>query len=391
MRLYIQSCRRIVAEGGFNKVFRLVMGNGASVTARISYPNVGHSCKTTVSEVAAMDFCGDAENPVESEYILVNLKLQDKLKIVDEIVRSKVNVYRSRLVLSHSSYGSLYFADNSFPGCEKAEATSDIPESKKMEVDRRFFIGPVAKKEFWDKERAVLDMDQGPSEFHVVKHCNGYLKAIAQREITWISRYATPKEQDLPENPEAQHSSDAHIELYEKFLSVFDYLFRMTTGRPGPLLLQARYAKFVQYEGEMLLELLKYYGSIKNEDERCRVRQCVEKSVVLQAYKSNTERADPILHEKFHTPHGRTRSFSECLIRLTRYWGEINNKVSCPILFSDEDKQIHYREGEGWNDQEDFWDLLDGLVDPPEMFVEARERALQGMAGEGRANFAKEM
>ncbi|KAE8384725.1 hypothetical protein BDV23DRAFT_176831 [Aspergillus alliaceus] len=295
---------------------------------------------------------------------IVNLKLQDKLKIVDEIVRLKVNVY-----LSHSSYGSLYFADNSFPGCEKA--TSDIPESKKMEVERRFFIGPVAKKEFWDKERAVLDMDQGPSEFHVVKHCNGYLKAIAQREITWISRYATPKEQDLPENPEAQHSSDAHIELYEKFLT--------------------RYAKFAQYEGEMLLELLKYYGSIKNEDERCRVRQCVEKSVVLQAYKSNTERADPILHEKFHAPHGRTRSFSECLIRLTRYWGEINNKVSCPILFSDEDKQIHYREGEGWNDQEDFWDLLDGLVDPPEMFVEARERALQGMAGEGRANFAKEM
>ncbi|KAF5857823.1 Phosphotransferase enzyme [Aspergillus alliaceus] len=173
------------------------MDNGASVTARISYPNVGHSCKTTVSEVAAMDF--------------VRLAMRA-------------------------------FVNNSFPGREKAEATSDIPESKKMEVERRFFIGPVAKKEFWDKERAVLDMDQGPSEcfsitlngiyrgFHVVKHCNGYLKAIAQREITWISRYATPKEQDLPENPEAQHSSDAHIELYEKFLSVFDYLFRMTTG-----------------------------------------------------------------------------------------------------------------------------------------------------------------
>jgi hypothetical protein len=45
-----------IAEGGFNKVFRLVMDDNSTVIARIPYPNVGRSCKTTASEVAAMEF-----------------------------------------------------------------------------------------------------------------------------------------------------------------------------------------------------------------------------------------------------------------------------------------------------------------------------------------------
>jgi hypothetical protein len=123
-----------LAEGGFNKIFRLVMNNGAIVVARIPNTNAGPPFKTTASEVATMDFVswlihcnlklpklirsdcqartvleipvpkvlswsGKAENPVESEYILMEeatgsqlgeiwdeLELHDKLKIVDDIV-----------------------------------------------------------------------------------------------------------------------------------------------------------------------------------------------------------------------------------------------------------------------------------------------------------------
>ena len=53
-----QSCISItkLAEGGYNKVFRLVMDNGSVAIARIPNPNAGPAHKTTASEVATMDF-----------------------------------------------------------------------------------------------------------------------------------------------------------------------------------------------------------------------------------------------------------------------------------------------------------------------------------------------
>jgi len=123
-----------LAEGGFNKVFRLVMDDGSIVIARVPNPNTGPPFKTTASEVATMDFVcylvnsnmaalklilgifqartvleipvpkvlswsGEPENPVESEYILMEeatgsqlgevwdkMELHNKLKIVDDIV-----------------------------------------------------------------------------------------------------------------------------------------------------------------------------------------------------------------------------------------------------------------------------------------------------------------
>jgi hypothetical protein len=43
-------------EGGYNKVFRLVMDNGSAVIARIPCPNAGPAFNTTASEVATMEF-----------------------------------------------------------------------------------------------------------------------------------------------------------------------------------------------------------------------------------------------------------------------------------------------------------------------------------------------
>ncbi|KAK5633270.1 hypothetical protein RRF57_008985 [Xylaria bambusicola] len=54
------------AEGGFNKVFRLVMDNGSAVIARISMPNTGSPRWTTASEVAIMDFNADFWDGVSS-------------------------------------------------------------------------------------------------------------------------------------------------------------------------------------------------------------------------------------------------------------------------------------------------------------------------------------
>lgn len=44
-----------LAEGGFNKVFRLIMDDGKSVLTRILNLNAGPSFYTTASEVAIME------------------------------------------------------------------------------------------------------------------------------------------------------------------------------------------------------------------------------------------------------------------------------------------------------------------------------------------------
>lgn len=53
-----QSCISMLklAEGGFNKVFRLDMDNGEVVMARIPNPIVGPISRVLTSEVATMDF-----------------------------------------------------------------------------------------------------------------------------------------------------------------------------------------------------------------------------------------------------------------------------------------------------------------------------------------------
>jgi hypothetical protein len=45
-----------------------------------------------------------------------------------------------------------------------------------------------------------------------------------------------------------------------------------------------------------------------------------------------------------------------------RHWKEIEADMPCPIMFTDEEYQEHYRNGEGWDDIADFWDSLEGLV-----------------------------
>jgi hypothetical protein len=53
-----QSCSQMtkLAEGGFNKVFKLVMDNNSIVIARIPNPNVGRADRVIASEVATMEF-----------------------------------------------------------------------------------------------------------------------------------------------------------------------------------------------------------------------------------------------------------------------------------------------------------------------------------------------
>lgn len=72
-----QSCVSItkLAEGGYNKVFRLVMDDGSVAIARIPNPNAGPACKMTASEVATMDFVRILSCPAKGCSLTLCLRL----------------------------------------------------------------------------------------------------------------------------------------------------------------------------------------------------------------------------------------------------------------------------------------------------------------------------
>jgi hypothetical protein len=127
-----------------------------------------------------------SENPVEAEYILMeeacgtslsdvwkDLKIHSKDKIVKDIVTIELELLSVSFSRSASQdttwkttntvrYGNIYFAKDSFPGCEKAEVSGDISEENKKLVEERFVIGPVVEDIFWRSDQPSMPMDRGP-------------------------------------------------------------------------------------------------------------------------------------------------------------------------------------------------------------------------------------
>ncbi|KAH7370626.1 kinase-like domain-containing protein [Rhexocercosporidium sp. MPI-PUGE-AT-0058] len=455
-----------LAEGGYNKVFRLVMDDGSTAIARLPNPKSGPAQKTTASEVATMDFArtvlnipvpkvsawsAAANNSVGAEYIVMeeapgtqledvwdSKSMSDKMSIV----KGLVEIEQKLLSVSFTRYGNIYFASDAFPGCEAAKVVGDISAEVKGDVEKRFTIGPVVDRDFWNGERASMAIDRGPWESP-----QDYLTAIARREIAWIRSFAVPKSpNDIFVASEAQNSPNSHISLYKMFLRIIPYLLpeekklsvstlwhwdlhsanlfvegnRITSlidwqdTWAGPLFFQFRHPKLVDYNGEMLLKLPENYERLEG-DEKARTRKQVEKSIVLYTYETETDTKNVLLKEILHMHHGRPRRetvlfaantwdgdiipFRQCLIRLERDWDELGFDDPCPIHFTEEELQAHYRDGEGWSERADFWDSIAGFVSRDgwtsnetydqalEMFAELREEGLKNITGKQRVDF----
>ena len=82
---------------------------------------------------------------------------------------------------------------------------------------------------------------------------------------------------------------------------------------------------------------------------------------------------------------------------LYSHWNEINTEIPCPIEFTDEERKAHLLDGEGWNENAEFWDSLQGFVHRDgwtsnenyeqalEMFAQLREQGLQSLSGDERS------
>ncbi|OJJ51154.1 hypothetical protein ASPZODRAFT_327067 [Penicilliopsis zonata CBS 506.65] len=347
-----------LAEGGFNKVFRLLMNDGKTVLARIPNPNSGPPFYTTASEVATMEFARDflqipipkvigwsatSSNPVGSEYIIMeeaagtqlallwdDLNPDSKLSIMREIVTIETKL----LSLSFSHYGSIYFAKDAVPGAVPARITSEAPIEFKKQVSKRFTIGPSVDREFWKKERSAMTISRGPWD-----NARDYSLCVGRREKEWITHHAVPKPpSDVRLVSAAQNDPQAHLQLLEKYLKIAPSLVDIDSSLirsilwhadlhssnifvddshvtavidwqglwAGPLFLQAQPSPLVDYQGSILLKRPDNFNSL-DPAEQSQVKRKIFKSTLFQLYLMESERRNPDLARAFHLDHGKTR------------------------------------------------------------------------------------
>jgi len=103
----------------------------------------------------------------------------------------------------------------------------------------------------------------------------------------------------------------------------------------GPLFLQFRHPKVVDFNGEVMLKLPENYERLEDGDEKAQTRKQVEKSIILYTYETETDKNNPLLSEILRIHYGRTRRelvqfaantwdgdiipFRQCLIRIERF------------------------------------------------------------------------
>ena len=136
-------------------------------------------------------YCATADNPVESEYVIMEeargtklsegldtMDLKDQLAIVTELITidqkflsTSLNRYEvapthqfstTTLLMKLRRHGALYYKEDSFPRCETTQVTASVRESLRTDVAKRFVIGPTVEREFWEKQRANIAIDRRP-------------------------------------------------------------------------------------------------------------------------------------------------------------------------------------------------------------------------------------
>ncbi|PYH40452.1 phosphotransferase family protein [Aspergillus saccharolyticus JOP 1030-1] len=352
---------RKLAEGSFNKTFRLEMGDGLSVIVRIPYSIAGPRYYTTASEVATMEFArtilgiptpqvyawnADVNNSVGSEYIIMeeapgtkledlwdNFSLEEKIEVMKDLVQLEKKMLQAPL----NNYGSLYYAGADIRDAVPADTSAEISSELKDKIRRRFVIGPIAERHYWSKERAEMALDRGPCLSP--KQPQDYVLSLAHREEAWIQQYATPRAEDDPLVTSAtQNSPSSHISLLRKYRKVAPYLLpnNPTVVAPyiwhtdlhagnifvcdskissiidwqglwaAPLILQARHPRLVEYSGEVILKAPENFKQL-DPAVKIRIRGLISSSILLYLYEKQIAKELPLLDKVLRFDHGRTR------------------------------------------------------------------------------------
>jgi len=170
-----------LAEGGFNRSFKITMRNGFQFVARIPYPVTEPKYLVVASEVATIDFLRShgipvpkifgysavADNSAGTEYIFMELvqgqnlgdiwytlSERERITLVTKLVQLESRLFALRFPAS----GSLYYYD-------------DLPDQDYRVIvpspssTRHFCIGPDTSLGLWYGKRFGLSVERGPCKF----------------------------------------------------------------------------------------------------------------------------------------------------------------------------------------------------------------------------------
>ncbi|RAH65658.1 phosphotransferase family protein [Aspergillus aculeatinus CBS 121060] len=418
------SCVRMakIGEGSYNKSFKLTMGNGKTFVARIPNPNARPAFLTTASEVATMDFLRtilglpvpkvlawssavDSTNRVGAEYIIMEYAPGKNLADVwtDMDLECKV-----RTMEDISRYSCLFYRKDAPPGSHPAIVEGgNLSHELKQKIAERFSIGRIVDTAFWGKGRGDMDIYRGPWASAV-----DYIQASALREIAWIQKHATPRSPDDPLFiSHRQNDPVEHVSLLQRYLSIAPHLIPQEEGilgsflwhpdlrtpnifvddsghitsiidwqsaSAGPLFLEDRHPYFLDYNGDLILELPEDFKQL-DANTQSAVKGTVTNSILLYLYEKYTAERNPLLSRVFQYPNGKTLTdpirfvgntwdgdiipLRESLIRIQKKWrSPLGHAVECPIDLSPEEIRKHHEDSEGWNEVQDFWDGLSGIM-----------------------------
>ncbi|KAL2862667.1 uncharacterized protein BJX67DRAFT_391106 [Aspergillus lucknowensis] len=339
------------------------MDNGKNVTARIPQPIAGPKYYMTASEVATMDFVrsvvqipasrvlawsADANNPVRSEYIVMEEATGEKLEDVwdDFSLERRIAVMKELVFLQKKTglhifqevwpYGNLYFASEEIPGTVAAEVTGDMLADVRSAVMRRFAIGPVTDRAYWHKERAEMDIDRGPW-----KYPRDYAVSLAHCHALLLQRYLKVAPYLLPADNSVVASHLWHTDLHAANIFVKD----------------GRISSIIDWQGTWAIT----FDTPSPPPATGGIAK--EVSVLDKAVRVNhgRTRCDPIRFVG-DTWEDDILPLRESLIGVEKYWNELGVDIPCPIHFTDEELRFHEEDGEGWNDAQDFWDSVSMII-----------------------------
>ncbi|KIM44356.1 hypothetical protein M413DRAFT_379687 [Hebeloma cylindrosporum] len=193
-----QRCTSMVriGEGSLNKVFLLQFDNGKEMLARIPCPVVGNLPLSTASEAATMEyvrlrylsnsaksqafpkvprvFAWDSsfENPAAWPYILCEylpgVTFDNKWADINghalkDAIHDIVMFGTEILQETFSQHGSIYFADSVSEELRERPLYSEPPtDPLRMDLARRFRIGPTVNREWWRGAYGEVTADRGP-------------------------------------------------------------------------------------------------------------------------------------------------------------------------------------------------------------------------------------
>ncbi|PYI28637.1 kinase-like protein [Aspergillus indologenus CBS 114.80] len=410
-----------LAEGGFNKVFLLRAESGKEVIARIPTPIAGPAHYTTASEVATMDFLRvilgipipkvlvystTSDNPIGSEYIIMEriqgVSLASRwLSLTTEEVKS---------VMKQIAEMEQRMFTHPFPGHGSLYHQKDVKGEMQIPISvQDFCIGPVAARQFWHGDRTKTKIDRGP--WLSSEDC---FTSAARRETTCILHHATPQPRNtflLPTRHNIEPSE--HVSLLSKFLEIAPFLIPtdpdhnrpilrhpdlslhnilLEPGSPRiasiidwqdaivfPLFMQAGYPGFCEHDlsQTQTLQLPSLAGDFDalSVEEQTRIKTKFRLDEANLYYTASTGIYNETHMSALKIPHLGMRQYlyqqtgypwdadtinlRAALVGITtpQVW-EIISSASCPVSFTEQERQAAREDSNEWNESEKLLSAL---------------------------------